>query len=187
MNVGCSLVDEMTSASLREAPDGTNYHASPLKLLLTCIKTIFFFLVRYRFACQPGSSGNRPGTRCRWWRGTKLVPTNRTSGSNRCLRRVRCSGEFCLGFFLSFRLLDQELFHALALQRMAADEDRERWAGVLLGAQVRPDAGTHPVPDARGHRGQPGQPRRNRTDPQTIPKGFVATHRWGSLHVTSDS
>lgn len=42
MNVGCSLVDEMTSASLREAPDGTprgtSYHASPLKLLLSCVQ-----------------------------------------------------------------------------------------------------------------------------------------------------
>lgn len=37
------------------------------------------------------------------------MPTNRTSGSNRCLRRVRCSGEFCL--LVSFRL-DQELFLA---------------------------------------------------------------------------
>lgn len=56
------------------------------------------------------------------------------------------------------------------VQGMAPDENRQRGEGQLLGAEVRADAGTHEVANARGHSGQPAEPRGDRTDSQTVPK-----------------
>lgn len=52
--------------------------------------------------------------------------------------------------------------------RVAPHQDRERREGVLLGPEVRANAGPHPLADAGGPGEQPAEPRRDRTDPQTI-------------------
>lgn len=60
---------------------------------------------------------------------------------------------------------------------MAPHEDRERRARQLLGPQVRPDAGADQVPDARGHRRQPAEPRGDRPDPEAVQEGLLAADR----------
>lgn len=59
------------------------------------------------------------------------------------------------------------------VQGVAVDEDRERGAGQLLGAQVREDAGADQVADARGHRGQSAESRRDRANPQTLSQRYA--------------
>lgn len=69
------------------------------------------------------------------------------------------------------------------VQGVGAHEDRERRAGVVLGAQVRPDAGAHQEPDARGHCGQPAEPLRDRSNTKALQVLFVRTTFHVSLSI----
>ena len=53
-------------------------------------------------------------------------------------------------------------------KKLSTCSDRERRTGLLLGAQVRPDARTNPESDARGPGGQPPEPRRDGTDTEAL-------------------
>ena len=52
--------------------------------------------------------------------------------------------------------------------RVDTDQDRQRGTGQLLGTEIRPHAGADPQSNARGHRCQFAESRRNGTNSQTL-------------------